>query len=128
MRLGRTSLETLLLYNAIELKFKRRITKGGNNQYRRMLCTKDIKFLQSAPSKKVFRFTIPTGALKYDPRSKNLVVAFDLFMQNWRMINCDDVDAISIINTSPDPTKFWKYFYASIYQMSTNAKQSFMNR
>lgn len=128
MRLGRLALETLLRYNAVELRFRRRLEKRLFNQFRRMLCTKDIKFLQSGPSKQVFRYVNPTGALKYDPRAKNLIVAFDLFMQNWRMINCDDVETIAVIKTSPDPSDFWKYFHARIYTMSSGAKAAFMNK
>ena len=128
MRLGRTSLQILLMTNAAELRFRRRLQKPGYSNYRRMLCTSDTKFLQSAASKQVFHYTSPTKALKYDPKAKNLVVTYDLFLQNWRMVNCDDVDVIATIKTSPDPQDFWKYFYASLKPMSGTNKAQFMNK
>lgn len=127
MRLGQTALFTLLQTNAAELRFKRRIKKQGFNSYRRMLCTNDKILLLSEPAKKVLKFVPTHNHLKYDPKSKNLVVTWDIFMQNWRMINCDDVDVISVIKTSPDPNEFWKYFFSVLANMSASHKANFMN-
>jgi hypothetical protein len=127
MRLGRTALYTVLSNNAVELRFRRRIEKPGFNDYRRMLCTGDQKLLLSAAGKKVLHFVPGYGSLKYNPASKNLVLTWDIFMQDWRMINCDDVDVVAIIKTSPDPTEFWKYFYDRLVYMSAEQKARFMN-
>ena len=127
MRLGRTALFTLLATNAAELRFRRRIEKPGFNDYRRMLCTGDKRLLLSAPGKRILNFVSPYGQLKYDPAAKNLVVTWDIFMQNWRMINCNDVDIIAVIKTSPDPADFWKYFYERLAHMSADQKARFMN-
>ena len=127
MRLGRTALWMLLQTNAAELRFHRRIEKPGFRDYRRMLCTNDQKLLQSAPGKTVFHYRPPTSSLKYDPAAKNLVVAFDIFYQDWRMINCNDVEVIAVIKTSPDPQPFWKYFYERIADMSAAQKARFMD-
>jgi hypothetical protein len=127
MRLGITSLAILLQTNAAELRFKRRREKTGFNNFRRMLCTSDKKLLLSAPAKRILRFVPTYGHLKYDPRSKNLIVTWDIFLQNWRMINCDDVDLIAVIKTSPDPSDFWKYFYERLVNMSAEQKAKFMN-
>jgi len=127
MRLGRTALWMLLKTNACELRFHRRIEKPGFGDYRRMLCTNDQKLLQSAPGKRAFNYHPPTGRLKYDPAAKNLVIAFDIFWQNWRAINCNDVEVIAVIKTSPDPTPFWDYFYKRLINMSAAQKARFMN-
>ena len=127
MRLGRAALSILLATNAAELRFKRRLNKSGFGSYRRMLCTSDRRLLLSAPGKRILNFKPPTGSLKYNPASKNLVVTYDIFYQNWRMINCDDVDVIAIIKTSPDPSEFWKYFYKNLVDMSSTHKAQFMN-
>jgi hypothetical protein len=127
MRLGRTALWTLLNTNAAELRFHRRISKKGFKDYRRMLCTGDRRLLQSAPAKQILNFVPPHGSLKYDPRAKNLIVTWDIFMQNWRMINCDDVELIAVIPTSPDPTEFWKYFQERLANMSGTQKAQFMD-
>lgn len=102
MRLGRLALWTLLGTNAAELRFRRRLDKPGYKDYRRMLCTRDLNLLESTPGKTILNYKQPTGHLKYDPASKNLVVCWDIFLQNWRMINCDDVEVIAVIKTSPD--------------------------
>ena len=92
-----------------------------------MFCTNDSRLLLSEPGKRVLNFTPPTGTLKYNPASKNLVVAWDIFMQNFRMINCNDVNIISVVKTSPDPTDFWSYFYERLFDMSAAQKTRFMN-
>lgn len=127
MRLGRTALWILLQTNAAELRFKRRIEKPGFKDYRRMLCTGDRKLLQSEPGKRILNFNPSYGSLKYDPASKNLIVTWDIFMQNWRMINCNDVDVIAVIKTFPEPQEFWKYFYERLANMSAEQKARFMN-
>jgi hypothetical protein len=127
MRLGRTALWTLLQTNAAELRFRRRLEKSGFGAYRRMLCTNDKRLLQSAPGKQILNFAQPTGSLKYNPAAKNLVVAWDIFLQNFRMINCDDVEVIAVIKTSPDPSDFWKYFQENLRYMSAGHKANFMD-
>ena len=127
MRLGRTALWMLLAKNACELRFRRRIEKPGFGDYRRMLCTSDMGLLQSAAGRQIFHFQSPIHHLKYSPASKNLIVTYDLFMQNWRMVNCNDVEAIAIISTYPDPTKFWEYFNLRLNGMSATHKAQFMN-
>jgi hypothetical protein len=127
MRLGRTALWMLLQTNAAELRFLRRIQKSGFGDYRRMLCTNDKTLLLSVPGKRILNYSPPTSSLKYDPTSKNLVVAWDIFMQNFRMINCNDVEVISVIKTSPDSQPFWTYFYERLVHMSAAQKARFMN-
>lgn len=128
MRLGRTSLWTLLNTHAAELRFHRRHDKPGFKDYRRMFCTCDRLLLGSGPGKQILNYVPPsTARLKYNPGSKNLVVVWDIFMCNWRMVNCNDVEVIAVIKTSPDPTDFWKYFNDRIIRMSANEKAQFMN-
>lgn len=127
MRLGRTALAILLQTNAAELRFHRRIEKPGFKDYRRMLCTNDKRLLLSAPGKQVLNFVPPTGHLKYNPAAKNLIPVWDIFLQNFRMINCNDVEVIAVIKTSPEPLEFWKYFYERLVDMSAQQKAQFMN-
>lgn len=127
MRLGRTALSILLQTNVAELRFLRRIQKPGFGDYRRMLCTNDKRLLLSTPGKTVLKYRNPSSSLKYNPASKNLISTWDIFMQNFRMINCNDVEVISVIKTSPDPQSFWKYFYERLANMSAIHKARFMN-
>lgn len=126
MNLSRSALELVLASNVAELRFKRRIRKPGYNDYRRMLCTKDQLLLLSPAGRTILNYQPPTSALKYDPSQKNLVVAWDIFLQNWRMINCDQVDVISVIQSTPQEN-WWKYFEESIRPMSANEKALFNN-
>lgn len=129
MRLGSSSLALLLMQNVVELRFKRRREKSGFNDYRRMLCSNDKNLLMSKLGREVLNYNPPEGqGLPYDPRSKNLVIAYDIFYQNFRAINCNDVEVISVIKTSPDPTEFWKYFNEKIRPMSAPQKATFMNK
>lgn len=129
MRLGRDALALMLLQNVVELRFRRRINKPGFNDYRRMLCTNDRGLLLSKLGREILNYNPPLGqGLPYDPKSKNLVPTYDIFMQNYRMINCNDVEVVSIIKTSPDPVEFWKYFNEKIFPMSVEQKAQFMNK
>jgi hypothetical protein len=127
MRLGRPALFTLLQTSVVELRFHRRIEKQGFKDYRRMLCTNDRTLLLSTPGKTILNYVSPTGFLKYDPAAKNLIPAWDIFLQNYRMINCNDVDVIAIIKSSPDPMPFWQYFNERLVHMSAAQKAQFMN-
>ena len=127
MRLGRTALAILLQTNVAELRFHRRIEKQGFQDHRRMLCTNDKTLLLSTPGKEILNYVTPTGSLKYDPAAKNLVVAWDIFLQAYRMINCNDVEVIAVIKSNPDPMPFWKYFNERLVHMSANQKAQFMN-
>lgn len=127
MRLGRTSLWALLATNAVELRFHRRLDKPGFKDYRRMLCTSDKALLTSGPGKMILRYVPPNRGLRYNPASKNLIVTWDIFMCNWRMVNCDDVEVIAVVKTSPDPSAFWKYFSERLRPMSSEQKAQFMN-
>jgi hypothetical protein len=127
MRLGRTALQILLQTSVAELRFLRRIEKPGFKDYRRMLCTNDKTLLLSTPGKRVLNYVPPTGSLPYDPAAKNLIPCWDIFMQNYRMVNCNDVEVISLIKTTPDPSKFWEYFYDRLVVLSSQQKAQFMN-
>lgn len=127
MRLGRTALAILLQTNVAELRFHRRINKPGFKDYRRMLCTNDKRLLLSTPGKEILNYTVPNGSLRYDPAAKNLIPVWDIFIQNYRMVNCDDVDVIAVIKSSPDPMPFWKYFNERLVHMSAQQKALFIN-
>jgi hypothetical protein len=126
MRLGRASLSLLLMKHVVELKFRRRIAKPGFRPERRMLCTLDRLLLNSIGGKQILNFKQPTGQLKYNPAQKNLLPVWDIFLQNWRMVNCNDVDVIAIIQSTP-ADKWWEYFNQHIMPMSPEQKASFNN-
>ena len=128
MRLGRSALALLLMTNVVELRFKRRIEKAGFGDYRRMLCTNDRGLLMSQLGRNILNFEPATQQPKFNPAQKNLIISWDLFMQNYRCINCNDVEVVAVINTSPDATEWWKYFNESIAPMPAQQKVTFMNK
>ena len=128
MRLGRSALALLLMTNVVELRFKRRIEKAGFGDYRRMLCTNDKGLLMSQLGRNILNFEPATQPPKFNPAQKNLIISWDIFMQNYRCINCNDVEVVAVINTSPDATEWWKYFNESIAPMPAQQKVTFMNK
>jgi hypothetical protein len=128
MRLGRTALAQLLMTNVVELRFKRRIEKAGYGDYRRMLCTNDRLLLMSQLGRNILNFEQATQPPKFNPAQKNLIIAWDIFMQNYRCINCNDVEVVAVIKTSPDATEWWNYFNESIAPMPAQQKVTFMNK
>ena len=128
MRLGRSALAQLLMTNVVELRFKRRIEKAGFGDYRRMLCTNDKGLLMSQLGRNILNFEPATQPPKFNPAQKNLIISWDIFMQNYRCINCNDVEVVAVINTSPNATEWWKYFNESIAPMPPGQKAQFMNK
>jgi len=128
MRLGRSALAQLLMTNVVELRFRRRIEKAGFGDYRRMLCTNDRLLLMSQLGRNILNFEPATQPPKFNPAQKNLIIVWDIFMQNYRCINCNDVEVVAVIKTSPDATEWWKYFNESIAPMPAQQKVTFMNK
>jgi len=127
MRMGRGALSMLLMTNVVELKFRRRIEKPGAGDFRRMLCTNDKGLLMSTLGRNILNYDPPRGpGLPYNPSDKNLIVAWDIFLQDYRMINCNDVDVISVLKTSPDPKPFWEYFNQHLLPMPAGQKSTFI--
>jgi hypothetical protein len=114
--------------NVVELRFKRRIEKAGFGDYRRMLCTNDRGLLMSQLGRNILNFEPATQPPKFNPAQKNLIITWDIFMQNYRCINCNDVEVVAVINTSPNATEWWKYFNESIAPMPAGQKAAFMNK
>ena len=128
MRIGIGALTLLLQNSVVEVRFRRRIEKAGYQDYRRMLCTNDRLLLNSQLGRNILNYNPPRdGGLKYNPAAKNLIPVWDVFMQNFRAINCNDVDVVAVIKTSPDATEFWKYFNENLIPMSSDQKAAFMN-
>lgn len=128
MRIGASGLAGLLAQNVVEIKFRRRRFKPAWPVIRRMLCTNDLKLLNSMPGHIALNFQRPTHPPPYPATQKNLVCAWDIMWQAYRMINCDDVNVITVIPTnSPEDTqKFWDYFTNYLYPMGPDQKEAFM--
>lgn len=127
MKIGASTLRVLLENNVIEIKFKRRRPKPGAPPTRRMLCTNSPVILQSEAGRKTLNFERSTGGMKYNPTAKNIVMAWDVFKQDYRAISVDNCELISQMPVSGDGSDFWQYFTETIYPMTPGEKEAFFN-
>lgn len=124
-----TSYSTLyntLLTNVVELKFNRRRPKSNVQSTRRMICTLDNSLLTSERGISVLGYKTSSGVAAYNTQAKGLVVVWDILMQDWRMVNTESCNIISVIPTSP-AEEFWDYFNVSILPLSSSQKLAFIN-
>lgn len=131
MRLSQAGVAQLLQNSVLEVRFKRRHPKVGWSPFRRMLCTNASKVLNSLPGRLSLHYLNPKGpGLRFNPRSYNLAVAWDIFWQDYRLISLDQFDIVTVIpvNTPEDLTKWWVFFNEILKQMNAQDKISFMNK
>ena len=123
MKIGLASLKSTLRSNVCEIIFTRRRPVANRPINRKMLCTLDQSILNSVNGRITLNYKPPSGPPKYNPETKNLLLVWDIFMQDWRMVNMDNCD---VINTIPGNDEFWKYFNDNYLKMSAEEKMSFM--
>ena len=124
MKVALPTLKALLDRDVLEIKFTRRRPKPGAAATRRMLCTNSRQILSSVPGRETLHFQPTFKPPKFNPATKNLVIAWDIFKQDYRMINCDNV---AIISQIPGDKEFWEYFTTVLYKMSGEQKETFFN-
>lgn len=123
MRVSRSSLETIIRSHAAEIVFTRRTP--GPASTRRMLCTLDLMMLNSPEGRVALNFRPAVHAPPYNPRAYNLLIVWDIFMQDYRAISIDRCELIKTIKTNP-PDEWWKYFNEVLAKMTTQQKVHFM--
>ena len=124
MIVGLSNLKSMLLNKVCEVKFARRNPKPGRPASRRMLCTNNVQLLNSVEGRTVLNYRPPRMAPEYNPNQENLIITWDILMQDFRTINCDTVDLITTLEA--DET-FWVYINEKIAPMSSGEKMAFMN-
>src|SRR6056300_1188472 len=123
MIIQRVALDSLLLKNVCEIRFVRRRPRAGDGPTRRMLCTKSYELLNSINGRTTLNYAPPRGPKKINEAAENVLVVWDILMQDYRTINMNSCDLIQQI---PD-NEFWEYFNENIYPMSPEQKFNFMN-
>jgi hypothetical protein len=123
MIIQRVALDSLLLKNVCEIRFVRRRPRAGDGPTRRMLCTKSYELLNSVNGRTTLNYAPPRGPKKINEAAENVLVVWDILMQDYRTINMNSCDLIQQI---PD-NEFWEYFNENIYPMSPEQKFNFMN-
>lgn len=127
MKISQTALAALLSKNAVELRFLRRRPMAGDLPTRRMLCTNDLVMLNSVQGRTALNFKPAPGRLKFNPQQKGLVLTWDIFMQDYRLVPSESVDVVTVIPTTP-PEQWWKYFSEVLSRMTTSQKMAFMDK
>ena len=115
MRVALPTLRRLLEENVLEIKFVRRRQRLNQSPTRRMLCTNSSALLNTQEGREALKFVPSKQSPKYNPTSRNLVIAWDIFMQGYRTIN---VEACELISQIPANDEFWKYFSENKYSSS----------
>ena len=119
-----SQLKNTLLTSVLEIRFLRKIPAEGKSAYRRMLCTNSTELLDSFNGRQVLNYRVPTKYPKFDPASNNIVITWDILMQNFRCVstyNCQ------VLKTFPPNDNFWEYFNKNILIMNTAEKILYMN-
>ena len=119
------TLTQILNTHAVELRFLRR-RPLPDNTFRRMLATNDTSLLYSTPGRLALNFHGAPNRLKFNPEQKGLVMTWDIFMQDFRLVPAENVEVVSVIKTSP-PEDFWKYFNNVLAKMPESQKVEFMH-
>jgi len=124
MKTALPTLKSLLLNNVAEIKFLRKRLKPGAAASRRMLCTNSLALLNSTEGRLALNYKRAIQMPKFDPNAKNLVITWDIFMQDYRCINMAACDLIQVI---PANKEFWKFFNEKLAGMNAAQKINFMN-
>ena len=118
-------LRQVLVSNVVELKFSRKNLIFGRPPTRRMLASLNLDILNSDLGRSVLNFKPPTHTPAYNASSYNLLVVFDLFMQDWRAIPANNTEIINILPSKPE--EFWEYFNNFLSKMTSIQKATFMD-
>lgn len=121
---GFANLRSILLNNVAEIRFQRRVVVPGSTTFRRMWCTNSATLLNSFNGRMVLNYRPPTQGYRYDASGKNLIVTWDILMQDYRNISVDNCDLLRSLPANDD---FWKFFNENILILSTAQKINFMN-
>lgn len=88
-----------------------------------MLCCNSQSLLNSLNGKTSLNYRAPKGPKKIDEVKHNVVVTWDIFMQDYRNVS---MDACYLVNQFPANDSFWEYFNENIYPMTKNEKIFYM--
>jgi len=90
-----------------------------------MLCTGSLPLLNSPEGRIGLNFRPAYNRPGYNPAIKNLVITWDIFMQDYRNINMNACDLLAVIPVAD----FWNFFNErGIGLMSAQDKIAFMNK
>lgn len=124
MIVQRSALDNILMSNVCDIRFNRKIVVKGKPPTRRMWCTKSYDLLNSTNGRVALNYRPPTHPKKVNESINNVLVVWDILMQDYRTISFEQCDVIQQI---PANEEFWKFFNDQIYIMGAEQKLQFMN-
>jgi hypothetical protein len=101
----------------------------GRGIFRRMLCTTAPILLNSLDGRLTLNYRPTSAPPPYNPDNYNLVIVWDILMQDYRCVNmsyCNLIAKIPVIDKD-SIDKFWDYFRKEIYPKSASQKQAWMD-
>lgn len=125
-KLNRTQLAQLLTNNVCEITFVRRRPERarGRPPTRKMLCSNSMDLLNSQNGKLSLNFRLPGGPKKIDELKHNVVVVWDIFMQDYRNVS---MEACYLLKEIPANDEFWQYYNEVLIKMTPEEKLHFMD-
>lgn len=122
----RGELDVLLRNNVCEIVFVRRRPERAPDrpEIRRMICSNSIQLLNSQNGKLSLNFHFPKTARRINGVKHNIVVVWDIFMQDYRNVS---MDTCYLRQTIPDDDTFWKYYNDALFKMTPQQKMNFMD-
>jgi len=89
-----------------------------------MLCTNSLQLLNSVEGRLALNYKRAINMPKFNPTQKNVIITWDIFMQDYRCINMTACDLIQVI---PANKQFWDFFNQKLAGLSAPQKINFMN-
>ena len=127
-QIQRGELKNLLFSNACEIIFVRRRPERApaRPEVRRMLCTISPNLLKPiSPDRKIaLNFHDPRTSRRLDEVKHNIVVVWDIILQDYRNVS---MDTCYLRQTIPDDETFWKYYNQVIFNLDQKQKLSFID-
>lgn len=130
-RVSRDALLGVLSNHVVEVTFVRRIPIAGRPAHRRGLLTNCTTLLNSALGVEVLNFFLPKGFTQpYSLKEHNLVLAWDIFWQDYRQFGAESASIVSTIpvSTPEDQQAWWEYFQQHIAPMTPGQRMAFMDK
>jgi len=123
-RIKRTELDRLLKNGACEIIFLRRDTKKihGGQVTRKMVCSNCNDILKSENGFRSLYFQPPGGPKQINEAFHNVVVTWDILMQDYRNVSCEQCFLINEMT----PDDFWKFYNETLLPMTPEAKMQYM--
>ena len=125
-KLLRPQLQALLKNNICDIFFLRRRPERapGRPVFRQMLCTNSPEILQSENGIRHLNYKPPGGPKKIKESIHNVVVTWDIFMQDFRNVS---MEYCYLIKSIPADDNFWNFYNNVLYPMSPNEKLRYMD-